>query len=75
VALAFFDVWNSTCTATPGEGGTASSGTVTIQSISLSDGGGAQGTFDLLFGADHLTGSFNGPFCDAPNGDMSQSCG
>jgi hypothetical protein len=74
VALAFFDVWNGTCQATPGKGGTANSGSVTLQQINLSGGGGAQGTFDLQFGADHITGSFNGSFCDAQNGQMSQSC-
>ncbi len=37
----------------------ASSGTVTLSSI----GSSVNGSFDLMFGADHLTGTFSAPIC------------
>jgi hypothetical protein len=39
---------------------TASSGTVTLSSVS---GSSVSGTFDLTFFSDHLTGSFSAPIC------------
>lgn len=38
---------------------TATSGTVTISS----DGSSVSGSFDLMFGSDHLTGTFSAPVC------------
>jgi hypothetical protein len=74
IAVAAFAVTGATCGPVPGQGGIATSGTVHLSSMSLSTNGGAQGTFDLTFETDHLTGSFDAPFCDAPNGQMQQTC-
>jgi phosphopentomutase len=38
---------------------TATSGTVTISSV----GSSVNGSFDLMFGSDHLTGTFSAPIC------------
>jgi hypothetical protein len=47
----------------------ASSGTVDFTCI---DGHAVVGTFDIMFGTDHVTGSFDAPLC---NSTLSTSCG
>jgi hypothetical protein len=40
-------------------------GEIVVTALSLTDGGKAEGTFDLSFGADRITGSFGTPVCVA----------
>jgi hypothetical protein len=47
----------------------ASSGTVDFTCI---DGNAVVGTFDIMFGSDHVTGSFDAPLCGST---LSTSCG
>ncbi len=46
----------------------ASSGTVNFTCV---DGNAVDGTFDIMFGTDHVTGSFDAPLCGST---MSTSC-
>ncbi len=54
-----FDSWDATCTSTNTQ---VTGGTVTVSAVSSSA---LAGSFDLMFGNDHVTGSFNAPNCAA----------
>jgi hypothetical protein len=47
-----------------GRVGTSTSGTVTIDSIDLADGGRVAGSFDAIVDGEPITGTFNAPVCD-----------
>jgi len=60
-ADAIFVKTDSSCHSTiDGGAAQATSGTVTLSSVSASS---ASGTFDLTFGSDHVTGSFSASSC------------
>jgi hypothetical protein len=62
-----FTEFNATCQSPAGE--SASSGTITFTRV---DSCAVTGTFDLMFNADHATGSFASPVCAAsPDGGTS----
>ena len=48
----------------------STSGTVVVTKV---DSSGIAGTFDVMFGADHLTGSFDAPTCGGPSAPASCS--
>jgi hypothetical protein len=52
----------------------ASMGSVTLTNVNLFAGGETDGTFDLTFGTDHLTGSFAAPFCDQSAAPTTLTC-
>jgi hypothetical protein len=60
------------CTVINTENATA--GTITVSSINLASGGGIVGTFDLTFGSDHLSGSFNAPYCAGSISSANLTC-
>ena len=51
----------------------ATSGSITLTSVGFASGTTASGTYDLTFGADHVTGSFNAPWCPALIAKVSAS--
>jgi hypothetical protein len=56
-----YEVENSTCGQASGV--QATGGTVALDSINLAAGGGAEGTFTLMFGSDTVSGTFDAPYC------------
>jgi hypothetical protein len=66
INLASFLVFDATCQPVTASSAQATSGTVTITALSTQA---ISGTFDLMFGSDHLTGSFNAANC--PNAGTS----
>jgi hypothetical protein len=65
---AYFDKTDSTCTQTLANSvGHAKSGLVKVLALSLTASSRAVGSFDLTFGTDNVTGTFDAPFCDVPS--------
>jgi hypothetical protein len=56
-----YETYDSTCTSVAPHAD-VSSGTATISSV----GSSVTGTFDLMLGSDHLTGTFDAPQCSVP---------
>jgi hypothetical protein len=70
VAAAQFAVDDASCNATTGPI-EATSGTLTVTRV---DATGYTGTFDLTFGTDHVTGTFNTGTCSALGTVTSFTC-
>lgn len=71
-----FQKMDDTCTGTIADtSGTAESGTVTVSSIKIEEGGTMSGSFDATFGtSDKGTGSFNAAYCDIPETTTQPTC-
>jgi hypothetical protein len=68
---AAFEQTNASCTTT--ESDNASSGSVTLTTVSPSE---VAGRFDVMFpSGDHLTGTFDAPVCTVPSGPTTPTCG
>ncbi len=66
---ASFSAYDATCVPTPTD---ATAGTVSVTAVSASQ---MTGTFDLTFGNDHLSGSFNAAYCATlGQGNGSPTC-
>jgi hypothetical protein len=65
VALAQFNQFDNLCnnSAHSRPEDTASTGTIHITTVETVPGGHVIGTYDLMFGTDHVTGTFDAPFC------------
>ena len=69
-----FDQLDATCTDTTSQTGLATSGSITVSSYTA--GKTLSGSFDLQFGNDSGTGSFNATFCDytPPTTPVTATC-
>ncbi len=69
-AVAVFEQAEGDCQVTTDAPATSGFVHVTASDLHLTSGGttsgSLEGTFDLYFGTDHLTGSFNAPWCSPP---------
>ncbi len=59
---------DATCAGTSVD---ATAGSITITSLSTTN---MSGTFDVMFGQDHVTGSFNASSCEHGQADASPTC-
>lgn len=75
IAFPAFAKYDGTCTNVVGQDGSATSGSVTVDD-ELSGNDNVRGSFDLTFGTDAATGSFNAKFCDydAPSTPPTPTC-
>jgi hypothetical protein len=73
-STATFAIDDATCQPGYEQGGNATGGNVHIASIDLADGGGVSGSFDLTFGSDRLSGSFNAAACPGTFSTARATC-
>ncbi len=64
-----YATWDATCNSPTGESGFG--GTVTV---TQADACGLQGTFDVTFNSDHITGTFTAPACTPAAADAGTGC-
>lgn len=76
LALSFFDKVDSTCNSllSGQQSATGTGGTFTLNAFSASNNGNANGSFNVNFGSDHASGTFNATACAALNASTSYTC-
>ncbi|HLL54479.1 MAG TPA: hypothetical protein VK447_13085 [Myxococcaceae bacterium] len=74
VATVQFDHVNDTCQSAIGGTAQATAGTISLSRLEAREDGQVQGTFDLSFDSDRVTGRFRGTYCDLSSRPSTNTC-
>jgi len=74
-AYATFNHSDANCTNTlAASASSGKSGLIKVTGVNAANNGSISGTFDISFGSDKVTGSFNGAYCDLATVPNNPSC-